>query len=295
MVDLELKKRIIEALADMDSKIIYDPIDHNYKHAKTGDWLQGVSSVSSIVPKDWLAAWGAKETVKFLGYSDYEDLSEASRVLEKIKGMNVDQYVDFLHEAKGASKRKSNQALLDGKKGHEWLEMYVKSKLEGSGMTIPLPIGDLNRPIQQFLEWEAEHIDEWIASEARVIHEQMSYAGTFDGVAILKNGKLALIDFKFATNVSEDYHLQLAGYAACFEPYGIKFDERIVLRLPKTLEKDEWKNFKYVKVQNNIEDYRIWTPYEKDKVAFFGALPVKQWINMVQAGPGKKKLNRKKK
>ena len=33
---------------------------HVYRVKATDEWLQGVSSVSSIVPKDWLSAWGGK-------------------------------------------------------------------------------------------------------------------------------------------------------------------------------------------------------------------------------------------
>ena len=92
-----------------------------------------------------------------------------------------------------------------------------------------------------------------------------------------------MIDFKFATRVSEDYYLQAAGYQAAFEPYGIKFDERIILRLPKTLTLQVWdsKNHKYNVVENNIEVHRVKTDYEMDRDVFFHCLPLKQWINAI--------------
>jgi len=277
-----MKEQIQKAIDDMKSKVGRDS-KHIYINNETGDWLQGVSTVSSIVPKDWLSAWGAKETVKFLGYSDYEgDVSVAETMLKKIKNLDIPAYLRLLKEAKGASMRKSKQALVDGKAGHDWIENFVLAKITAKN-TPALPGGLLDRPLTQFMEWEAKEIDYWIASEVFVCRLDKKYAGQLDAIAMMKSGKLALIDFKFASGISEDYYLQTAGYAACFEPYGIKFDDRIIVRLPKTVEMDSWNKelYKYEKVPNNIEVKSVPTPYEIDREAFFCALPLKQWINFV--------------
>jgi len=276
-----MKEKIQQIIRDMSRRVVIDR-KHIYTDNETGLYLQGVSSVSNIVPKDWLSAWGAKEAVKALGFSDYEgDHALATEVLAKIKTLELKQYLALLKEAKGASARKSKTAMIDGKVGHEWLELFVKQRIEGKETV--LPGGTLDRPLKQFLEWENGNVDYWIASEALVAYPEKMYAGTLDAIAILKTGKLALIDFKFASNISEDYWLQTAGYAACFEPYEILFDERIIIRLPKTLEKDDWDkaNWKYIKVPNNIEVQRVPTNYIADREAFFAALKVKGWINSV--------------
>ena len=279
-----IKEKIQDAIKDMYTRVVFEEDGHTYKRVSDGAWLQGVSTVSSIVPKDWLSAWGSKEAVKFLGYSDYEeDTEKAAQVLDAIRGLDVPGYLLLLKEAKGAAFRKSKEALVDGKTGHKWLEDYVLAQIRGEFPPMVPDGGNLIRPIQQFLGWEKENVKEWIASEARVAYPEKMYAGTLDALAILKGGKLALIDFKFASHISEEYALQLAGYAATFEPYGIKFDQRIILRLPKTLEMDEWdpKTRKYSKVENTLEARVISTDYELDKEAFFAALVVKRWINVV--------------
>ena len=135
-----------------------------------------------------------------------------------------------------------------------------------------------------FCEWEFYNVQEWYASEAFVYNPQQFYAGQLDAICLLKDGKLALCDFKFASHVSEDYALQTAGYSACFERYGIFFDTRIIIRLPKTLEQESYdmKTHKYTMVPNNIEIYHIPTPYVDDRNAFFAALIIKSWINKTQ-------------
>lgn len=303
-------QQIQSAVKDMYSRVNFTQDGHTYQVKETGEWLQGVSEVSSIVPKDWLSAWGAKEAVKALGYSDYDgDTERAEEVFNQIiqlqedflnniqgddhDGVPLDEaqegrrleklkkYQAILKEAKGASRQKSKEALLDGKKGHELLENYIKWKM--GKRAEPQAEGNLVRPFTQFKEWAEREVDTWILSEARVAFVDRHYGGTLDAMAIMKNGRLAVLDFKFASHISEDYFLQTAGYAATFEPYGIKVDDRIIVRLPKTLEREEWdaKERKYKKVENNLEVKVVDTDYEEDREAFFHALPLKKWINKV--------------
>ena len=278
---MDIKTKINEAIKDMATKVSRDT-KHIYRHSETGDMYQGVSTVSSIIPKDWLAAWGAKEAVKFLGYSDYpNDTKRAEEIIEKIKQLTPEQLIEFLKEAKGASSRKSKQAMVDGKKGHIWLESYVQAKITAKEPPL-LPINTpLERPLSQFLEWEIKEVDYWIASEAIVTRPDKRYGGQLDMIYMSKSGKLCIGDFKFASHIDQEYYLQTAGYAACFEPYGITFDDRVIIRLPKTLEREEWdtKEFKYYKVPNNIEVRIVPTPYIGDREAFFASLIVKSWIN----------------
>jgi len=280
-----LVDKIRTAIIQMMRDVSFDEINHIYTRKSDGSWLQGVSTVSSIVPKDWLSAWGAKEAVKALGFSDYEgDTELAEEMLAKIKACQTpEEYQAILKDAKGASFRKKKESLIDGTAGHLWLQNYVKARIRATELP-KLPEGMLARPISQFLGWEKEAVDYWILSEAMVANPCEGYAGTLDGLAVMKTGKLALIDFKFASHISEDYILQCAGYQECFEKYGIKIDERIIVRLPKTLEMDQWNKEKriYEKVENKIEVYPVKTPYEMDIEVFKHCLPLKKWINVVQ-------------
>jgi len=288
----ELVKKIHDSALDMMSKVGFEEDGHTYKRLSDGKLLAGVTTVSSIIPKDWLSAWGAKEAVKALGYSDYpEDIELAREVFNKIQLLGdirevdegVKEYIALLKEAKGASGRKSKTALVDGKVGHSWLEAYCKAKIRGTKLPT-MPLDALKRPLEQFIEWEQANVAYWILSEARVAYPEKEYAGTMDAMAMMKTDKLAIVDFKFASHISEDYYLQTAGYQHTFEPYGIKIDQRIIVRLPKTLEIEEWdkENRKYKKIPNNIEVKIVKTPYDFDRDTFLNMLPVKKWINYVK-------------
>jgi hypothetical protein len=278
------KKKVRDAIIDMMSRVTMDK-QHRYHRVADDAAMAGVSSVSSVVPKDWLAAWGAKEAVKFLGYSDFEeDTAIAVKMKSKIdKCKTIKDYQKILKEAKGASSRKSKEALIDGTKGHKWIEDYVKAKIRGNELPdIPYD-GMLRRPLEQFVDWETKNVKLWILSEARVCDVEKEYAGTLDGLAVMRDCSKALIDYKFSSHISPEHHLQTAGYQATFEKYGIKLDKRIIIRLPKTLFMQQWDKdtYSYKIVENSIEVKEVDTPYEFDRDSFYHALPLKKWINYV--------------
>lgn len=284
-----LIENIKDVIRDMYKLVNFDEENHIYT-TLDGKWLQGVSTVSSIIPKDWLSAWGAKEAVKALGYSDFEEDTElAEEMLATIQLLRsdedktaVEKYIEILKEAKGASRKKSKAALVDGTAGHNHLESYVKAKIRGTELP-SIPNGTLERPIKQFIEWAEKEVDYWILSEAKICDVNKGYAGTLDALAMMKNGMLSVVDFKFASHISEDYFLQTAGYQAALEAYGIEIDNRIIVRLPKTLTMQEWDkvNHKYKIVENNIEVKVVDSDYLLDRDTFYHCLPVKSWINLM--------------
>ena len=280
-----LVEKIHQAILKMMKDVSFNKKEHIYTRTADGSWLQGVSIVASIIPKEWLSAWGAKEAVKALGYSDYEgDTKKAEEMLKQIRDCKTaEEYQAILEEAKGASRRKNKEALVDGTAGHKWLEEYVKAKIKGTELP-KIPEGTLERPLKQFVEWEEANVRYWILSEARVAYPEKGYAGTLDGLAMMKTGRLSLADFKFSNHMSEDYLLQTAGYQSCFEPYDIEIKDRIIIRLPKTLMIDEWdkKTRTYSKVENKIEVKIVDTDYEMDRDVFLACLPVKKWVNLMQ-------------
>ena len=273
MIDI---KKIQDAVLDMMSKVEIDE-HHNYTRKSDGKWLAGVSSVAGIFPKDFLAPWAAKEAVKSLGYED-EEL--AKETIEKIKSLSVKKFQELLHKAKTAYKDKSDTAKLDGTAGHEYLNQYVLAKIRGTELP-KIPDEKLIRPINQFIEWADKNIKKWILSEARVCSIEQEFAGMLDGLAITTADKLAIIDFKFANQIGDDYHLQTAGYSIPFEKYGIKIEDRIIIRLPKTLTKKVYnrKTRQYDDVENKIEIARSPFSYEFDKETFRNLRVAYKYIN----------------
>jgi len=202
---------------------------------------------------------------------------------DTIKELNNEDYLSLLSEAKGAYRVKSGEALDVGANGHAFLEKWVLAKIRGTEAPI-LEDESLERPINEFIKWAEKDIKEWILAEARVADVKEEFAGTLDALAITKEGKLAVIDFKFANQISSSYHIQTAGYSIPFEKYNIKIEDRIVVRLPKTLTKKVYnkETRRYNEIENNIEIGRSPFSMSFDKETFRHARALYKYVNAVK-------------
>ena len=264
------RKMIQSQLIRMIEKVELDD-EHLYKRKSDGKYLAGVTSILDvIINKPFLMAWSTKENYLYL--KEHWDINKQYTEEEKEQ---------LLLEAKVAYKNKSEQAKEKGTDGHKWLENYVKAKIRKTDLpSIPK---DIERPIKAFLEWEKENSPKWIASEARVFSPSHEYAGTLDALAEI-NGKLVLIDFKFANQISLEYYLQTAAYQNALEEFGIYPDRRLIIRLPKTEKLNKWnsRTHKSEKIDNLLEARYVPTDYKFDREVFLHAREIYKWYNSLK-------------
>lgn len=257
---------------------------HQYIRNVDAKKLAGVSSISGLLPQDWAIPYGAKEAVKALGYfekingeENLEEWQKLENILNEIKGMDGKEFYKFLHEAKKAHARRSDKALEDGTIGHLWVEKFVKAKIRNQSLP-ELPKDWLAKPLQNFIDWSNENVDEFLLSEARLHDIDNEYCGTLDILAVVK-GQLAIVDAKFANHIGIEYYLQIAGYANALMKRGIKIDKRIIVRLPKTEFLTEWDNFGYKKIKNEMEVLEVPTDLSFDIETFLHLRQVEKWWN----------------
>ncbi len=92
-----------------------------------------------------------------------------------------------------------------------------------------------------------------IATEKRVYHKFLRYAGTVDLLCII-DGKVYLIDYKTTAVLSEMLvGVQLEAYERAYESFGVKIDAKATLHLRKT-GKYSFKEFK-------CQDSECWTVF----------------------------------
>jgi len=268
---IELINKIKSAVVDMYSKVEFDEKEHKYTRKSDGKWLAGISSIADSLPKPYLMPWAAKMVVEFL-----QDKQEIIKIL------TPEEYLELLDEAKTTHKRKSGEAMDLGTIGHKFCEEYVLAKIRNT--ELPKMIKELKRPLEKFIEWEKENVKQWVLSEAMVVDTEEEFAGRLDGLAILKDDKLAVIDFKFSNQISPSYHLQTAGYSIPFSKYDIEIQDRIIIRLPKTPTKKVYnkETKQYTEEENNIEIAR--SPFDMawDCENFRHARAIYKYINLVE-------------
>lgn len=221
----------------MSFEIFFDEAAHTYQWE--GIYLPGCTTVTGILPKQWLAAWAAKECVTY--------------ILEN--GDFTSDQKKIIMDGKGAWRRKSKKAADSGTAAHAHIESYIKTGTE----PLLFENEDVKNSFNLFLLWLNMNKVEWIESEVVVGSKNHMYAGKFDATAKI-NGKVTLVDFKTSSGIYAEQYYQTGGYQIAYEEMGKtpKIEQRMILWVPKT--------------GSDFEARIVPTPFESDKRVFLAAL-----------------------
>ena len=86
---------------------------------------------------------------------------------------------------------------------------------------------------QAFREWWELRRPEVLATECRVYHKILRYAGTADLLCVI-GGRVTLVDYKSSAQVNSKLcAVQLEGYDRAFESHGVKIEDRLILHLSR--------------------------------------------------------------
>lgn len=72
---------------------------------------------------------------------------------------------------------------------------------------------EVKNAVDSFKKWSTKNVERWLALEVGIFSSKYLYAGTADAFAVLKSGRIALIDFKTSKAIRAEYILQLNAYA----------------------------------------------------------------------------------
>lgn len=122
--------------------------------------------------------------------------------------------------------------------------------------------------VKAYIDWYDEHVDHVVGAERLCISRRWKYAGTADGVLVLRGDKtVTIVDFKTSkTDLAQrEWGLQLAAYALALEEEDVYATRRIILRMPKAAPGA-------LHVLEIPED-----DLERDQRAFLNCLKIWQW------------------
>ena len=120
---------------------------------------------------------------------------------------------------------------------------------------------------EAFLKFWEEQSPEPLATESRVYHKFLRYAGTADLPCVI-DGKKVLIDYKTSATVNRMLTgVQLEAYARAYESHGFRFDEKAIIHLKndgsyqmvryKANDIESWQVFaSLMVVWNHIQKYK---------------------------------------
>jgi hypothetical protein len=197
---------------------------HLYKNKVNGDFYTGCTTISDAWDKSFfLGPWYAKEAIEFLKTEPFD----------KVHSLTPPEFLNLLDYAKGAAKRKSEEAKVDGTAAHDWIEGSIMAEIDPS-LSLP-PTPDSKKAlssIEAFCAWKKTRTIHWLASEHVVASDIHKVAGKLDGLAVV-DGVPSIIDFKTSNQLSASYLLQCAGYDIMLEEMGFQVRQYIIVRIPK--------------------------------------------------------------
>jgi hypothetical protein len=202
--------------------IIFQEVAHTYTKPD-GTLYTGCTTISDAWDKSFfLGPWYAKEMASDLLSKPFEVMTENPKMFELA-----------VMAAKGAAKRKSEQAKSDGTAAHDWISAVVQSKMGSDKPLPPTPQSkEADNAVTAFVGWMKDKDITWLASEEVVASDEHRVAGKLDGIAVI-DGITYLVDFKTSGQLSASYLLQCAGYDLMLREMGLQVMGYLIIRIPK--------------------------------------------------------------
>lgn len=207
----------------------YQFVDEGRKHLHTlGERpLRGTSTITDIIAKN-LVWWSAElSAVECLESGEKietirQEYTEAASLPFPHKKKAIDALCEkypIFRKARFAHFERKNETASDGTDLHAELEKYVKGCLALGGA--PIEYETEHKAVKVFSEWAVANVEKFLWSEGHCYSEELWVGGISDCGAVLKDGKVAIIDFKSAKDAFFNHFVQVGGYAVQIEENGI--------------------------------------------------------------------------
>jgi hypothetical protein len=188
-------------------------------HAHTLDDrpLLGTSSVVGIIAKP-LTWWASGLAVAKFGWVNPKNNPPEAVELaldegyKQVMALDKPNYKKLLAEAYKAHSVKLDTSADAGTDMHAELEKYVKLMIDDQDGTPMLKNGYEHKAVEIFAEWAVKNVEKFLWSELHTYSERLWVGGITDCGALLKDGKIAIIDFKSSKEAYQSQFIQIAGY-----------------------------------------------------------------------------------
>ena len=194
--------------------------------------LLGCSTVAQMMPKV-LTWWASAKACEIMGWTNPKTTKKADRIIQaekvynEITNGNLDSYIELLDTAYKAHSVKLKDAAKKGTDLHGELEAFVKDQINKQEGIYP-------DNIKPFIDWSEDNVDRFLWSEAYCYSESMWVGGICDVGMVLKDGRVAVGDFK-SGKAWDSAFVQEADYSITIEENGLYDAEgnKLNIVLPK--------------------------------------------------------------
>lgn len=249
-------------------------------HTLDGAPLIGTSSVVGVISKP--LTWWAAETaaVECLESGEKiptirQEYEEAVASGDKKAGIDaLQKKYPIFKKARFAHFESKNDKADKGTDMHAELEKYVKWCIEGHG-GIPLEAKlDEIPQVLNFGKWAQENVKKFLVSEGHCYSRELWVGGITDCMAEMKDGQIAIIDFKSSREAFDGQFIQVAGYDLEQSESGILDTEGNEILPPQ-------KITKYIIIPFGAKEFKVEERYNVEELreAFKAANKLYQFLN----------------
>lgn len=207
----------------------YKFLKKEHVHTFVGAPLCGTTSVVGVISKNltWWAAEVAAVTCLESGEkipTIREEYQQAC-IGDKKRGIDaLQKKYPIFKKARFAHYEEKNNKAEKGTDMHAELEKWVNLMISNQGGK-PIEMKGYEHPaVEKFAKWAIENVERFIVSEGYTYSEKYWLGGIIDCMAILKDGRTAIIDFKSSREAFISQFIQVALYDIQVSESGL-FDE----------------------------------------------------------------------
>lgn len=213
----------------------YKYLDEKGQHLHTLDGrpLYGTSSVSEVLAKP-LTWWASGLAVKEFGCSDPKVLTKIknkkaqpeevknhydglTKMLLLIQKMDVEDYAKLVDKAYRAHTMTLKEKAQEGVDLHAECERFIRDEMAGLNKAHT----EYHERIKPLIDWSRNNVAKHLWSEGNCYSEKHWIGGISDWGVELKDGRVAIVDFKSSKEAYLSQFWQCCGYAIQIEENGV--------------------------------------------------------------------------
>jgi hypothetical protein len=118
------------------------------------------------------------------------------------------------------------------------------------------------RCLTAFISWKNDCVERFIATEQPIVNAKDGYGGTLDAIVEMKDGEIALLDYKTSAAIYPEAELQVVAYIKAYEStHDTKINTAYILRFEKN--EDKKNDMQIVRVKDIDQLYEVFLAVTK--------------------------------
>lgn len=219
----------------MNSVKKYEFNKEKHLHLLDGKPLTGCTTILSVLAKPALIQWAADMVVYQMGWrspkkplliGEKNQLDASTEFLQWLNGKTVEEWVDFMEEARKAHVKRKEKAGEWGTETHETISNLIRTAIDYNEGKIQ-DIETTSQAIRNFIDWSIKNKVKFLETEKNIYSESLWIGGIVDFICEIER-KVWIGDIKTSkSGIYSENFWQCAGYDLMVKEMKLPFAQDI--------------------------------------------------------------------